>query len=121
MFKCDILEDAVRITPELMKLDAPPDAIFAVNDLTAAGALKALKQSGYRVPEDESVIGFTDGLVASVTDPPLTSVSQHGFKLGTEAMGMLLRRLDMDVGDYPAVSRVIPTELVVRSSTKALP
>jgi LacI family transcriptional regulator len=121
MIKCDILDDALRITPEIMKLDPPPDAVFAVNDLTAAGALKSLKQMGYRVPEDVSVIGFTDGLVATVTDPPLTSVSQHGFILGTEAMGMLLRRLDMAKEDYPAVSKVIPTELVVRSSTKALP
>jgi LacI family transcriptional regulator len=89
-----------------------------VNDLTAAGAIQALKQMLFRIPEDVSVIGFTDGLVARVTDPPLTSVSQHGFELGEKAMTMLLRRINVLEEDVPAMTEVLPTELVLRGTTR---
>jgi DNA-binding LacI/PurR family transcriptional regulator len=120
MHKCDTLSDALDLTPKIMRMDRPPDAIFAVNDLTATGALKALKQMHFRIPEDVSVIGFTDGLVAMVTDPPLSSVSQHGFEMGKTAMKMLLRRIDALEGDYPAVTEVIPTELMIRGTTRQI-
>jgi LacI family transcriptional regulator len=120
MVKCDTFEDAVKITPQIMRMENPPDAIFAVNDMTATGALQVLKQMRYRVPEDVSLIGFTDGLVASVTDPPLSSVSQHGFQLGEEAIAMLLKRLNALENDYPAYTKVLPTELIIRESTRPL-
>jgi LacI family transcriptional regulator len=120
MVQCDTMDEAVKVTSRLMKLNDPPDAIFAVNDLTAAGAIQALKQMRFRIPEDVSVIGFTDGLVARVTDPPLTSVSQHGFELGEKAMTMLLRRINVLEEDVPAMTEVLPTELVLRGTTRPL-
>lgn len=121
MVKCDTHDEALEVTPKIMRVENPPDAIFAVNDLTATGVLKVLKQMRFRIPEDVSVIGFTDGLVATVTDPPLTTVSQHGFEMGKKAMEMLLKRIDALEEDYPAVTEVIPTELVVRETTRPLP
>lgn len=121
MVKCDTIEEALEITPQLMRLDNPPDAIFTVNDMTAAGTIKALKQARFRIPEDVSVIGFTDGLVASITDPSLSSVSQHGFDIGKRAMAMLLRRMDALEEDFPAQIEIIPTELIIRESTRPLP
>ncbi len=120
MVKCDTHEEALEITPLIMRLPDPPDAIFAVNDMTATGILKVLKQMRFRIPEDVSVIGFTDGLVATVTDPPLTTVSQHGYELGKKAMEMLLKRIDALEEDYPALTEVIPTELVIRETTRPL-
>jgi LacI family transcriptional regulator len=121
MVKCDTLEEALEITPGIMRLDHPPDAIFAVNDLTATGAMKVLKQMRYRIPEDVSLVGFTDGLVAVVTDPPLTTVSQHGFEMGIKATEMLLRRIDALQDDFPAQTEVIHTDLVIRGTTRPLP
>ncbi len=121
MIKCDSLAEALELTPGIMRLDKPPDAIFAVNDLTASGAMKVLKQLRYRIPDEVSVIGFTDGLVASIIDPGLTSVSQHGFEMGKRAMSMLLQRMDVLEEDVPARTDIIPTELIVRESTRALP
>jgi LacI family transcriptional regulator len=121
MVKCDTHEEALEITPGIMRQPHPPDAIFAVNDMTATGVLKVLKQMRFRIPEDVSVIGFTDGLVATVTDPPLTTVSQHGFTLGKKAMEMLLKRIDALEEDFPARTEVIPTELVIRETTRPLP
>ncbi|MCK5692997.1 MAG: LacI family DNA-binding transcriptional regulator, partial [Bacteroidales bacterium] len=63
----------------------------------------------------------TDGLVASIIDPGLTSVSQHGFEMGKRAMSMLLQRMDVLEEDVPARTDIIPTELIVRESTRALP
>ena len=83
----------LRKFPKILNLKNPPDAIFAVNDLTATGVLKVIKRMGIRVPDDISVAGFTDGLVATVTDPPLTTVSQHGFELGKKAAEILLDRI----------------------------
>ena len=121
MVKCDTHEEALEITKEIMSLSEPPDAIFAVNDLTAIGALKVLRQLNVRVPENVSVIGFTDGLVATVTDPPLTTVSQHGFEIGKKATEMLLRRINALEEDYPASTEIIPTELIIRGTTRPLP
>jgi LacI family transcriptional regulator len=119
--KCDTFDEALEVTPQVMRMDHPPDAIFAVNDLTATGVLKVLKQMRFRIPEDVSVIGFTDGLVASVTDPPLTTISQHGFQMGKKAMEMLLKRIDALEEDYNAITEIIPTELIIRESTRTIP
>jgi len=121
MIKCDSLAEALELTPGIMRLDKPPDAIFAVNDLTASGVMKVLKQLRYRIPDEVSVIGFTDGLVASIIDPGLTSVSQHGFEMGKRAMSMLLQRMDVLEENVPARTEIIRTELIIRESTRALP
>lgn len=121
MIKCDTHEEALELTPGIMRLPEPPDAIFAVNDLTAAGVLSVLKQMRFRIPEDVSVIGFTDGMVCTVTDPPLTTVNQHGFDMGKKAMEMLLKRINVLDVDYPSVTEVIKTELVIRGTTKPVP
>ncbi len=120
IIKCDTHDEALDITPGLMKLDNPPDAIFAVNDMTATGVLKALKKLNIKVPDDISVIGFTDGLVATVTDPPLTTVSQHGFDLGKKAAEILLDRINSGFEIKIPVTEVIPTTLVIRESTRKI-
>jgi len=120
MIKCDTYEEALELTPKIMRMENPPDAIFSANDLTAIGAIKVLKKMCLRIPEDVSVIGFTDGLVASVSDPGLTSVNQHGFALGQKAMEKLLKRIDMREEDFPPTMEVIPTELTIRESTRPL-
>jgi DNA-binding LacI/PurR family transcriptional regulator len=118
ILKCDTIDEAYDVIPRLMNIKNPPDAIFAVNDLTAAGAVSALKKLNYRIPDDISVIGFTDGLVATVTDPPLTTISQHGFEMGKKAANMLLNRINNpDAGGKP-ITEVIPTELIVRGTTR---
>jgi LacI family transcriptional regulator len=118
IIKCDTIEEALEMTPKIMNLPHPPDAIFAVNDLTATGALNVLKELHYKVPEDVSLIGFTDGLVSTVTDPPLSTVSQHGFTIGEKAMEMLLTRINALEEDSPARTEVIKTELVLRGTTR---
>ncbi len=118
--KCDTHDEALEVTPKIMNRENPPDAIFAVNDMTATGILKVLKRLNLKVPDDISVAGFTDGLVSTVTDPPLTTVSQHGFELGKRAAEILLDRIRSGIEIKTLVQEVIPTELVVRESTRRM-
>lgn len=101
----------------LLRLIPPPTAIFAGNDMMALGALRAIREAGLRCPEDVSVIGFDNLDFAELTHPPLSSVSQSGYQLGTTAAHMLIERLRGDRS--PAKHIVLPTTLVPRSSVTA--
>lgn len=120
IIKCDTHNEALEITGKIMDLPEPPDAIFCVNDLTATGVLKILKKMQLRVPEDISVVGFTDGLVSTVTDPPMTTVSQHGFEMGTLAAKILLNRIETGIENFKPLTQVIKTDLVIRESTRRI-
>ena len=89
-----------------------------MNELTATGVIKAAAETGTRVPQDLSVIGFTNGLISQVVHPTLTTVDQHGYQIGQTSVQMLLDRMIRDEPDYPAVEQVIKTDLVVRESTR---
>lgn len=91
-----------------------PTAIFAANDHMAVGAIYALKERGYRVPEDVAVVGFDDGDLAPHIDPPLTSVFVPRREMGKVAARRLLELIR---GEEPwARVIVLATELVRRRS-----
>ncbi len=101
-------------TRELLAKDPDLDAVFAASDLMAAGALKALRAAGRRVPDDVAVIGFDDSELARNTDPMLTSVSQPIQQMGRELAKLLITQLrDPDAKLSPVI---LPTELVCRES-----
>lgn len=118
IIQCDNQADAMIIGEQLMKRTDRPDGIFAVNDLTAAGAMYAIKHMGYRVPEDVAICGFTDGLVSTLTDPTLTTVEQHGDRMGEIATDLLLRRINSEDELIPTTTKVIKTNLIARGSTR---
>ncbi len=89
-------------------------AIFAYNDLSAIGALRALRDSGLRVPEDVSVIGFDDINSAAFQIPSLTTVRQPLDKMGALAAEILLQRIH---GGANPVEVTVEPELIVREST----
>jgi LacI family transcriptional regulator len=89
-------------------------ALLAYNDISALGAMAALREGGHKVPEDVSVIGFDDIEFASIAYPPLTTVRQPLLEMGATAAELLIRKLSND--EHVQNVRVRP-ELVVRSST----
>jgi LacI family transcriptional regulator len=91
-----------------------PTVIFAGNDLIAFGALLAIRDAGLHCPDDLSIIGFDDLDLAEMTNPPLTSVSQPGYQMGTTAAGILIDRVRGDAG--PAKHVVLKTALKLRHS-----
>ncbi|PKP11721.1 MAG: LacI family transcriptional regulator [Bacteroidetes bacterium HGW-Bacteroidetes-4] len=115
--KCDSREEALIVMREIYDSGIRPDGVFAVNDLTASGVLKVVKQYGYSVPHDVKVVGFSDGFVATVTDPTLTTIDQHGFEMGKQAAQLLLDRINKTIDNYSPITKIIPTNLIVREST----
>ena len=95
---------------------APFDAVFAHNDLSAAGALAELRARGLRVPQDVAVVGFDDVPLASQTDPPLTTVHQPLRGMGAAAARLLLAHFRGE--PLPSTPTVLPTSLIVRDSTQ---
>ncbi|NBL64602.1 substrate-binding domain-containing protein [Flavobacterium sp. NST-5] len=97
------------------------DAIFAVNELFAVTAIKAAKKADLKVPEDISIIGFTDGIISKYSSPSITTVSQNGIKMGGKAAKMLIDRLEAEQEDDEHYkTEVIETHLVIRESTPTL-
>jgi len=97
------------------------NGIFAVNDLTAVGALKALKSQGISIPEQVSVVGFGDDTTLSVmVDPALSSVVQPGAEMGRMAMQLLLDRIEGTNVDSAQLIR-LDTALNIRQSSRSIP
>jgi LacI family transcriptional regulator len=96
------------------------DGIFALDENDSVAALRVSLKKGYRVPEDISIIGFADGILASRRlSPSLTTVSQHGIEIGEVAAKLLISRLEEKEGessDYETI--VIKTKLKERESTR---
>jgi DNA-binding LacI/PurR family transcriptional regulator len=103
-----------RAATALLAKHPEVDGIFAASDLMAIGVLDALRQAGRRVPDDVAVVGFDDSGLAESADPPLTTVRQPIDEIGWHMADLLLAQLD---GDAEPGHLVLPTELVVRSST----
>jgi len=107
----------MEVTSQLLKSGKKFSAIFAFNDVTAIGSLVALREAGLRVPEDVSVLGFDDVLLAATSNPPLTTIHQPLRAMGEAAASTLLGLIrDEAAGPRPPVIMVYP-RLVVREST----
>ncbi|MDP4098769.1 LacI family transcriptional regulator [Paenibacillus sp. P96] len=104
---------------ELLGQSDQPTALFCCNDIQAIGALQAAKELNLRVPEELSVIGFDNTILASVTSPPLTTIAQPIEELGRHAVDLLIEELKEE--RQPARNMVLKPELIVRGSTTKVP
>ena len=107
------LDTGAEAMHRMLELAPDLDGVFASSDLMAAGAMRALEASGRRVPQDVSIVGFDDVLIAATSDPPLTTVRQPLEEMGRAAADNLVaatmgRPFERDL--------VLPTTLVRRGS-----
>ncbi|WP_373511279.1 LacI family DNA-binding transcriptional regulator [Persicitalea sp.] len=102
---------------QLMALRERPDAIFAASDRIAIGVHWALRQLGYRMPDDVALIGFSDLGVSVLLDPPLSSVSQPSFEMGRQAAELLLELIENKSTPVAYETRVLKTDLNIRGSS----
>jgi LacI family transcriptional regulator len=111
----------MEVTRQLLQTHQPFTALLAFNDVTAMGAILAMREAGLRVPKDISVVGFDDVLAASTYNPPLTTVRQPLRNMGQTAAITLLGLIREDtLHPHPAAITVYPN-LVVRKSTAQAP
>lgn len=93
-----------------------PDAIVAVNDPAAFGAMKAIKEHKLKVPRDIAIVGFSDDIRADLIPVPLTTVRQPAYEVGKKAAEKLIRHIENK--SEPIEDIVIETEIVIRKSSK---
>lgn len=119
---CDFtIESGMRATEQLLSLSNPPDAIFVVCDAAAFGTMKVAKQKGLRIPDDLGIVGFTNEPLSDLVDPGLTTISQPTYEIGKTAARIFLEQIVLDPEDRFPETRILKSELVVRSSTCKTP
>ena len=92
-----------------------PDAVFGTSDPKAMGVAKALKERGLRVPEDVAVMGYDNLEMAELMDPPLTTMAQPFYEVGSKAAERLVKLIDSKRPPKPVVEK-LQTRLLVRQS-----
>jgi LacI family transcriptional regulator/LacI family repressor for deo operon, udp, cdd, tsx, nupC, and nupG len=100
----------------LLQLPETPTAVFCYNDREALGAMRAVRESGMRVPDDISIVGFDDLFLSSYMDPPLTTIRQPKHEMGRVATEILFGLLN---GDKQPKNHLSSGMLIVRQSTAA--
>ncbi|WP_435625311.1 LacI family DNA-binding transcriptional regulator [Flagellimonas sp.] len=93
------------------------DGIMALDEITAVKVMSIIQSKGYKVPNDISVIGFTNGELSKYVSPPLTMVSQHGKYIGELAANILIDRIEKKGQDIPLTTKLVKTSLILREST----
>lgn len=111
-----MISDGERIMEKLIIENNLPEAIFAVNDPSAIGAMKMLKKHGYKIPEDVALLGFTESKLAELIDPPLTSVAQPTKEIGRTAAKLLLEQIESK-GIFIPQTVILNGRLNVRESS----
>ncbi len=106
------------LTPIFNKLDI--DGVITTDESSAIAAMKVAIRKGHKVPDDFSVIAFSNGILARHSSPKLTTVSQHGEQMGAAAAERLINKLQKPKEEQQNETIVIKTDIVERKSTKPL-
>jgi DNA-binding LacI/PurR family transcriptional regulator len=99
---------------ELLRRDVEFDAIFAASDVTAIGAMHALQKLGRAIPQDVAIVGFDDIPAASLSSPPLSTVTQDARGAGEALVEALIEAIELGA----AKSRLLPVHLTVREASR---
>lgn len=100
---------------QLLVGETRPDAVFAVSDTLAAGAMAAIQQAGLRIPQDIAVVGFDGSELADMVSPPLTTLAQPSREIGRRACELVLQKIIRP--DSPPQCVIMQGELVMRASS----
>ena len=101
-----------------LKLSNPPDAVFAVEDFTALGALKELKHNHIAIPEDFGVIGFANEAFGEHITPSLSTIDQQTVNMGKEAFQLMLKLIEeKDNTKTSIVNKILEPIPIFRNSS----
>ncbi|WP_299681683.1 LacI family DNA-binding transcriptional regulator [uncultured Dokdonia sp.] len=105
------------MTNILLSLKERPDAIFAITDTAAIGAIKALHKYNIKIPEEIAVVGFSNSIHATIIQPSLTTVDQPGEKIGKTAVMYLIKEIESNKNEITTKTVTVKTHLIVRDSS----
>ncbi|MBT4034620.1 MAG: LacI family DNA-binding transcriptional regulator [Candidatus Marinimicrobia bacterium] len=105
-------------TKKLLALPQVPDAIFAVNDPVAIGAHKEISSRGMKIPDEIAISGFSNNPSTEIVNPPLTTVDQHGYKMGQVAAQLLIEQIEQGAISQHPRTEVVIGELIIRGSSR---
>jgi LacI family transcriptional regulator len=111
-------EEGKQAFARLMSLPNPPDGVFCGNDTTALSALEYCQEHQLNVPHDVALIGFSDEPFSAVITPSLSTVRQPGYEMGFLAAQKIIFRIQNNKTFIPVEEIVLPTELIIRDSSK---
>ena len=113
---CDKIDfDVARENTIRVIENARPDAILAFNDILTYAAFEAIRSSNLRIPQDISIIGFTDGDTAAFVTPRLSAIMDQAHEQGVKACELLMRSIQ---GDEKVYKEVVPMILKIRESSE---
>jgi len=114
------MSTSIEAAKNLLKLPVLPDAIIGSDDTVVMAAMKVIKESGLKIPENIAVVGFNDDPFSSFLEPSLTTVSQPAYLMGMKAMEKILQMItgDIEINFWQTI--VMESALVIRDSTKKL-
>ena len=104
-----------EVVDELLKIPNKPDAIFAASDFSALGALIRIKELGISIPGEMGILGFSNEMFTSITDPKMTTIDQHSRRMGNYAIQTCLEAIKDEDPVYKNI--VLDPTLIIREST----
>jgi len=110
------IDSGHKMMDEVLKKFKKVDAVFASNDIVAIGAMQAIRENGLRIPEDISIIGFDDIYFSKLLNPPLTTIRQPIYEIGSMAAEILLKKIKGKDELKNICRYVIDGELIIRDS-----
>lgn len=115
-------EDGYTIADEIASSKEPIDAVFATTDLLATGTLVRLKELGYKIPQEISIMGFSNWFLTKITSPSLSTVDQPGYEMGQKAFNLLISEIIAKKNNVEVEKQIIeiPTRIIPRNSTKSI-
>lgn len=111
------VESGKECMKRLLQLPQPPDAVFAVEDFTALGAIQALKQAGKKIPEEVAIVGFANEPFGEYITPSLSTVNQQTVLMGESAAKMFFRCMNNEAVKNTPHKMVLEPELICRQSS----
>ncbi len=117
---CDFNQDyAYFATLELLAMKKRPDAIFAISDRMAIGAMLAIKKKGLRMPQDIGLVGFNNEPVTTLITPQISSVDMSSFELGKAAAKLFIQTMH-NTEDITPVEQILKPKLFIRESSQKI-
>jgi len=101
----------------ILKMDKPPDGVFAANDLCAISCMQALKKAGIKIPADIAFAGFNNDPTSCVIEPNLTTIDYRGYEMGEVAARIMISHLVNNDDLQITHSLILRSELIIRGSS----